>query len=167
MQSLFAPEDTFAKRHLGDDTRAVSDMLDFLGYNSLDALIDTAVPAGIRRGALNIPSAASESEALGELKSIASQNKLYRSFIGTGYYETHTPGVIQRTIFENPGWYTAYTPYQAEISQGRLEALLNFQTVVTELTGLGIANASLLDEGTAAAEAMMMCYRMKDGGTAS
>jgi len=167
MQSLFAPEDTFAKRHLGDDTRAVSDMLNFLGYNSLDALIDTAVPAGIRRGALNIPSAASESEALGELKSIASQNKLYRSFIGTGYYETHTPGVIQRTIFENPGWYTAYTPYQAEISQGRLEALLNFQTVVTELTGLGIANASLLDEGTAAAEAMMMCYRMKDGGTAS
>jgi len=167
MQSLFAPEDTFAKRHLGDDTRAVSDMLNFLGYNSLDALIDTAVPAGIRRGALNIPSAASESEALGELKSIASQNKLYRSFIGMGYYETHTPGVIQRTIFENPGWYTAYTPYQAEISQGRLEALLNFQTVVTELTGLGIANASLLDEGTAAAEAMMMCYRMKDGGTAS
>ncbi len=167
MQSLFAPEDSFARRHLGDDTHATHEMLNALGYSSLDALIDTAVPAGIRRGPMQLPEAASESEALSELKAIAEQNKLNRSFIGMGYYETLTPGVIQRTIFENPGWYTAYTPYQAEISQGRLEALLNFQTVITELTGLDISNASLLDEGTAAAEAMMMCFRMNEGGAAN
>ncbi len=167
MQSLFAPEDSFARRHLGDDTHATREMLNMLGYSSLDALVDTAVPAGIRRGPMHLPSALSESESLAELNAISEQNKLNRSFIGMGYYETLTPGVIQRTIFENPGWYTAYTPYQAEIAQGRLEAILNFQTVVTELTGLGISNASLLDEGTAAAEAMMMCYRMKEGGVAN
>jgi glycine dehydrogenase len=138
-------------------------MLALLGYSSVDALVDAAVPPHIRRAALNVPAALGETAALAELRSLASENKVFRNFIGTGYYDTATPGVIQRTILENPGWYTAYTPYQAEISQGRLEALLNFQTVVTDLTGLEIANASMLDEGTAAAEAMMMCHRLKDG----
>jgi len=126
-------------------------------------VIDDAVPRHIRRGPLQLPAAVGESAALAELKAIASGNRVSRSFIGTGYYDTLTPGVIQRTVFENPGWYTAYTPYQAEISQGRLEALLNFQTLVCDLTGLEIANASMLDEGTAAAEAMMMCHRLKEG----
>jgi glycine dehydrogenase len=142
-------------------------MLAALGQPSLDALIDAAVPSHIRRGALKIPAAAGEAEALAELRAIAAQNQVFRSFIGLGYHGTHTPGVIQRTILENPGWYTAYTPYQAEISQGRLEALLNFQTMVCDLTGLEIANASMLDEGTAAAEAMMMCHRLKDGDDAA
>ena len=136
-------------------------MLGLLGYPSLDALIDVAVPSAIRRGPLDLPPALGESAALAELRSIAEENQIFRSFIGQGYYPTLTPGVIQRTILENPGWYTAYTPYQAEIAQGRLEALLNFQTVVTDLTGLEIANASMLDEGTAAAEAMMMAHRLK------
>jgi len=137
-------------------------MLASLGFESLDALVDAAVPAGIRRGPMNLPAAAGESAALAELRAIAGQNEVFRSFIGLGYHDTIVPGVIQRNILENPGWYTAYTPYQAEISQGRLEALLNFQTMVTELTGLEIANASMLDEGTAAAEAMMMCHRLHD-----
>jgi len=135
-------------------------MLRILGYPSLDALIDAAVPASIRRGPLNLPAALGESAATAELRAIAGENRVFRSFIGRGYYDTLTPGVIQRAVFENPGWYTAYTPYQAEISQGRLEALLNFQTMVCDLTGLEIANASMLDEGTAAAEAMMMCHRL-------
>ncbi len=138
-------------------------MLDLLGYDSVTTLVDTAVPSAIRRPALNLPAAVGESAALAELRSLAAENRVYRSFIGLGYYDTHTPPVIQRNILENPAWYTAYTPYQAEISQGRLEACLNFQTMVTELTGMEIANASMLDEGTAAAEAMMMCHRLKDG----
>ncbi len=138
-------------------------MLRLLGQPSLEALVDAAVPAHIRRGPLNLPPALGESAALTELRGIARQNQIFRSFIGLGYHDTATPGVIQRTILENPGWYTAYTPYQAEISQGRLEALLNFQTTVMDLTGLEIANASMLDEGTAAAEAMMMCHRLKEG----
>jgi glycine dehydrogenase len=162
-RDLLAPADTFARRHLGDNASDTAAMLRLLGYDSLDALISDAVPAQIRRGALNLPAASGESAALGELHDIAAENKVYRSFIGLGYYDTHTPPVIQRNILENPGWYTAYTPYQAEISQGRLEALLNFQTLVTELTALEIANASMLDEGTAAAEAMMMCHRLKEG----
>ncbi len=136
-------------------------MLETLGYASLDALVDAAVPAAIRREPLKLPAALGEQAALAELRSIAKENQVFRSLIGQGYYGTTTPPVIQRTILENPGWYTAYTPYQAEIAQGRLEALLNFQTLVTELTGLEIANASMLDEGTAAAEAMMMAQRLR------
>jgi glycine dehydrogenase len=142
-------------------------MLQTVGHPSIGALTDAAVPAQIRLpGPLNLPAAAGESAALAELRELAAQNQVFRSFIGMGYYDTAVPGVIQRNILENPGWYTAYTPYQAEISQGRLEALLNFQTVVTDLTGLEIANASMLDEGTAAAEAMMMCHRVKLGESA-
>jgi glycine dehydrogenase len=145
----------FRDRHIGprpDDQRA---MLAALGYDSLDAFIDAVVPADIRlRRPLKIPAAASEQEALAALRAMAEQNKVFRSYLGMGYHDCVTPGVILRNVFENPGWYTAYTPYQAEIAQGRLEALLNFQTVVSDLTGLEIANASLLDEATAAAEAM-------------
>ena len=165
--NLLAPTDSFARRHHGDNAAETAAMLATLGQPSLDALADTAVPPHIRRSPLALPAAIGESAALAELRTIAGENKVCRSFIGLGYYGTHTPGVIQRNILENPGWYTAYTPYQAEISQGRLEALLNFQTVVTELTGLEIANASMLDEGTAAAEAMMMCHRLKEGDAAA
>jgi glycine dehydrogenase len=134
-------------------------MLDSLGLSSLDDLIDKTVPQAIRfHQTLNLPAAQSEYAALAKLKQIADKNQVYRSFIGMGYYDCITPTVIQRNILENPGWYTAYTPYQPEIAQGRLEALLNFQTMIIDLTGLEIANASLLDEGTAAAEAMSMSY---------
>ena len=166
MQPSLAPVDAFARRHLGEDPVATGEMLSLLGFSSTDALIEAAVPAQIRRAPLNLPPALGESAALAELGAIAAMNRVFRSFIGAGYYDTHTPSVIQRAIFENPGWYTAYTPYQAEISQGRLEALLNFQTVVTDLTGLEIANASMLDEGSAAAEAMMMCMRLKEDASA-
>lgn len=168
LTSLLAPTDAFAHRHTSPkaDERAV--MLGLLGQASLDALVDAAVPPAIRlTKRLDLPAALGESSALAELRSVASQNKVYRNFIGQGYYDTFTPPVIQRAIFENPGWYTAYTPYQAEIAQGRLEALLNFQTLVTDLTGLDIANASMLDEGTSAAEAMMLCYRVKGAAGAS
>ncbi|HVT73915.1 MAG TPA: aminomethyl-transferring glycine dehydrogenase [Lacunisphaera sp.] len=159
-----APLDTFERRHTGSAPAETADMLRTVGYDSLDALADAAVPAGIRLPRpLNLPAALGETAALAELRSLAARNQLYRSFIGLGYYETAVPGVIQRNILENPGWYTAYTPYQAEIAQGRLEALLNFQTMVTDLTALEIANASMLDEGTAAAEAMMLCHRVKLG----
>src|SRR5205814_7307163 len=133
-----------------------------LGYPSLDALINDAVPAQIRLGQpLQIPAGRSEFEVLAALREIAAQNQVCRSFIGMGYYDCITPAVIQRNILENPGWYTQYTPYQAEISQGRLEALLNFRTMVIDLTGLEVANASLLDEATAAAEAMTMSHGIK------
>jgi glycine dehydrogenase len=162
-----APLDTFERRHTGSAPADVAEMLRTVGYESVDALADAAVPAKIRlKRALRLPAALGEREALAELRMIAAKNKVYRSFIGLGYYDTATPGVIQRNILENPGWYTAYTPYQAEISQGRLEALLNFQTLVTDLTGLEIANASMLDEGTAAAEAMMLAHRVKLGDAA-
>ncbi|HEX4342424.1 MAG TPA: glycine dehydrogenase (aminomethyl-transferring), partial [Verrucomicrobiae bacterium] len=156
--------DQFVRRHIGPTADETRDMLALLGHKNIDELIDAAVPEKIRvRKALELPSAQSEFEALASLRSIASENKVFRSFIGMGYYDCITPPVIQRNVLENPGWYTQYTPYQAEISQGRLEALLNFQTVVSELTALDIANASMLDEATAAAEAMTMSHRLKDG----
>lgn len=154
-----APSDRFAERHIGPSNAEKQEMLQVLGVASLDDLIDKTVPSAIRiKQALQLPEPQSEYTALAQLKSIASKNQIFRSFIGTGYYDCITPPVILRNILENPGWYTAYTPYQAEIAQGRLEALLNFQTLIVELTGLEIANASLLDEGTAAAEAMTMSY---------
>ena len=136
-------------------------MLAALGYPSRAALIDAIVPAAIRRSApLALPGAMTEAAALARLKAIAAKNRVLKSFIGQGYYGTHTPGVILRNVLENPAWYTAYTPYQPEISQGRLEALVNFQTMVCDLTGMAIANASMLDEATAAAEAMTLCQRI-------
>ena len=156
--------DPFVRRHIGPNANEAREMLALLGFKNLDELIDAAVPKKIRLDKkLNLPAARSEFEALAELRKIAGENKVFRSFIGQGYYDCITPAVIQRNLLENPGWYTQYTPYQAEISQGRLEALLNFQTMVAELTGLDIANASLLDEATAAAEAMTMCHALKDG----
>ncbi len=156
--------DQFVRRHVGPNAAETRDMLAQIGFKSLDDLIDAAVPKKIRLGnKLNLPAARGEFGALAELKKIASQNQVFRSYIGMGYYDCITPAVIQFNVLENPGWYTQYTPYQAEISQGRLEALLNFQTMVADLTGLDIANASLLDEATACAEAMTMCHRLKDG----
>ena len=153
--------DEFAGRHLGSDQGGQREMLAALGVESLEALIGEVVPAPIRlREPLTLGEPMTELEATAELSAHAIQNDLWRNFIGMGYYGTHTPAVIQRNVFENPGWYTAYTPYQAEISQGRLEALLNFQQMVIDLTGLPVANASLLDEATAAAEAMAMIRRL-------
>jgi glycine dehydrogenase len=162
VHALLAPTEKFARRHIGPDAAEQQEMLALLGFDSLDALIDRAVPASIRRRQpLELPAAHSEAEVLQQLRALAQQNQLFRSYIGMGYHDCITPPVIQRNILENPGWYTPYTPYQAEISQGRLEMLLNFQTMVCDLTALDIANASLLDEGTAAAEAMMLCHRVK------
>src|SRR6476660_291879 len=163
--------DSFARRHIGPNEEEVRAMLRDVGFDSVGALIDATVPKDIslkreprnNRGSrkeseLTLPEAKSEGEALAELRAIAQKNKIARSFIGTGYYDCITPPVIQRNILENPGWYTAYTPYQAEIAQGRLEALLNFQQMIMDLTALDIANASMLDEATAAAEAMALCH---------
>jgi glycine dehydrogenase len=150
----------FAERHIGADTEQQRRMLETIGYGSIDELMDAAIPEAIRwHGTLDLPPAASEAEATAELRALAAGNTVATSMIGLGYYGTHTPSVIRRNVLENPAWYTAYTPYQAEISQGRLEALLNFQTMVSDLTGLAIANASLLDEATAAAEAMTLARR--------
>ena len=157
-RQLFAPTDTFVHRHVGPTDADLQEMLATLGLQSLDALIDGAVPAEIRlRRRLALGGPRGEHEVLAELRTLAGRNQVFRSFIGMGYYDCVTPPVIQRNVLENPGWYTQYTPYQAEIAQGRLEALLNFQTMVADLTGLPLANASLLDEATAAAEAMSMC----------
>ena len=159
--SVSLPQEQFSHRHIGISPHSLQQMLQVLGFENLDALIDATIPPSIRLNqSLKLPLAKTEREALKNLKEIASQNLVYRSFIGMGYYDCITPTVIQRNILENPGWYTAYTPYQPEIAQGRLEALLNFQTMIIELTGLEIANASLLDEGTAAAEAMAMSYHV-------
>src|SRR5256886_3379212 len=149
----------FARRHIGPNETETVEMLREVGFENLDALIDATVPKNIRLDReLNLPEAKSEAEALAELRAISKQNKIAKSFIGAGYSDCITPPVIQRNILENPGWYTAYTPYQAELAQGRLEALLNFQTMIVDLTKLDIANASMLDEATAAAEAMTLCH---------
>jgi glycine dehydrogenase len=149
----------FEYRHNGPDARQINEMLTVINASSVDALIEQTIPANIRlTKKLNLPEAKSEAEFLKDFKLLASRNKVFKSYIGMGYYNTHTPTVILRNILENPGWYTAYTPYQAEIAQGRLEALINYQTMVIDLTGMQIANASLLDEGTAAAEAMHLLH---------
>jgi glycine dehydrogenase len=150
----------FADRHIGPRSADLDRMLNAIGYGSVDELMDAAIPEVIRwHGLLELPEAATEAEALAELRVLAGRNQVLTSMIGVGYYGTHTPGVIKRNVLESPAWYTAYTPYQPEISQGRLEALLNFQTMVCDLTGLATANASMLDEGTAAAEAMTIARR--------
>lgn len=163
------PRSTFADRHVGPSPDERARMLAAIGYSGAEALIDDAVPAAIRTSRpLELPPALSETAALARLRELASRNTVLTSMIGLGYHGTITPGVILRNVLENPGWYTAYTPYQPEISQGRLEALLNFQTVVSDLTGLPVANASMLDEGTAAAEAMALAHRVskrKEPGT--
>ena len=159
--SLFFKE-KFENRHNGPTAGQVEEMLKTVKAPTLDALIEQTVPANIRlKRPLQLPAAQTEQEFLKSFKELTAQNKVFRSYIGAGYYGTYTPGVILRNILENPGWYTAYTPYQAEIAQGRLEALINYQTMVTDLTGMEIANASLLDEGTAAAEAMHMLFASK------
>ncbi|NCF67620.1 MAG: aminomethyl-transferring glycine dehydrogenase [Chloroflexi bacterium] len=159
-RDLLKPADRFVKRHIGPRSHDVTNMLDYLGLSSLEALINEAIPTAIRlEKPLNLESPRSESAVLEDLRQLAEQNKVFRSFIGQGYYDTITPPVIQRNILENPGWYTQYTPYQPEIAQGRMEALINFQTMISDLTGMEIANSSLLDEGTAAAEAMTLCQR--------
>src|SRR5687768_12788017 len=154
--------DNFEQRHIGPDEKQRAEMLRIIGVRSLDALIDAALPSSIRlKKPLQLPPAESEHEYLDRLRLVAAKNQRFRSFIGMGYYGTITPSVILRNLFENPSWYTPYTPYQAEIAQGRLESLLNFQTMVRDLTAMDIATASLLDEGTAAAEAMTMFHRLQ------
>lgn len=155
--------DSFALRHIGPNETDLAQMLQTVGVENLDQLIYQTIPDDIRlKQPLNLPEALSENEFLNHIQQLAQKNKIFKTYIGLGYHETITPSVIKRNIFENPGWYTAYTPYQAEIAQGRLEALLNFQTMVTDLTGMELANASLLDESTAAAEAMTMLYELRN-----
>jgi glycine dehydrogenase len=159
--ATLASADTFPRRHIGPDEAEITEMLRLLGYTSLDELVAAIVPEGIRlRRALALPAPRGEHELLDDLHEMAARNEVFRSFIGMGYYDCITPPVVQRNVLENPGWYTQYTPYQAEIAQGRLEALLNFQTMVADLTGLPLANSSLLDEATAAAEGMGMCHNL-------
>ncbi|MCY7287929.1 MAG: glycine dehydrogenase, partial [Cryobacterium sp.] len=161
----------FTERHIGTDTTAQAEMLALLGYNSVDDLVAAAMPASIQvdqfrsEGDSALPPAASEQEAIAELRALAGRNTLKRSMIGLGYYDTFTPAVLKRNVFENPSWYTAYTPYQPEISQGRLEALINFQTMVADLTGLNTANASMLDEPTAVVEGMLLALRASKNGS--
>jgi glycine dehydrogenase len=154
--------DRFVNRHIGPRDSDAAEMCKAIGVDSPEQLIDQTVPASIRLSKpLNLPPAMSEYEYLGHIRDLGKRNKLFRSFIGQGYYGVATLPVIVRNVLENPAWYTSYTPYQAEISQGRLEALLNFQTMVASLTAMDIANASLLDESTAAAEAMIMMYNAR------
>jgi glycine dehydrogenase len=156
----------FVDRHIGPNQYQIQTMLLELGFEDLNSFISSVVPSNIHiKGEIenSLPKALSEADALAEIKVIASQNKVMKNFIGNGYYGTITPTVILRNVLENPGWYTAYTPYQPEISQGRLEAIFAFQTAVTDLTGLAIANASMLDEATAAAEAMTLARRVWQG----
>jgi glycine dehydrogenase len=152
----------FSSRHIGPNLKEKSEMLKAAGMASISELIDKTIPSHIRlSGELKISEAMSEEVYLQHVTELGKKNKVFKSFIGLGYNETIVPSVILRNVLENPGWYTAYTPYQAEISQGRLEALLNFQTMIMELTGMEIANASLLDEATAAAEAMIMFWNSR------
>src|SRR5688572_8842156 len=152
----------FARRHIGPSPEDQTRMLASIGVPSLDALIDEVVPSRIRlRAPLDVPGPEEEHLFLTRLARLASRNRVFRSYIGLGYHDTITPSVILRMVMENPGWYTPYTPYQAEIAQGRLESLLNFQTMVADLTGMEVANASLLDEATAAAEAMTLMHRVR------
>src|SRR5216110_1682298 len=162
VEAAIPAAESFVPRHIGPDEKDVAEMLKTLGFSSLDELIDATIPRKIRwREGLDLPKGLTELEVLTYFRALAAKNQVFRSFIGMGYSDCVTPPVIQRNILENPGWYTAYTPYQAEVAQGRLEALLNFQTMVIDLTALEIANASLLDEATAAAEAMTMSYGIK------
>lgn len=157
--------DSFVLRHVGPQQKEVAEMIKTIGVSSIDELIYNTIPDDILlKNGLDLPTAMSEFEYMSHIQELATQNKLYKNYIGLGYHPTILPGVIQRNILENPGWYTAYTPYQAEIAQGRLEALLNYQTMITELTGMELANASLLDEGTAAAEAMIMLLNTRSRG---
>ncbi len=161
--STYLSFESFIDRHLGSSSDDIQKMLSLVGYNSLDNLINSVVPSNIRfTGDLNLPDGISERGVLSHLRNIASKNKIFKTYLGMGYQESITPTVVLRNILENPGWYTAYTPYQAEIAQGRLEALLNFQTMIMDLTGMDISNASLLDESTAAAEAVSMLYNLRD-----
>ena len=154
--------DNFASRHVGPRPEEVERMLKVIGVSSMDELIDKTIPAQIRlKEPLQMDEPMSESAFLEHTRQLALKNKLYKSYIGMGYYGCATPAVIVRNILENPGWYTSYTPYQAEISQGRLEALLNYQTVISDMTKMPLANASLLDEATAAAEAMIMFFNAR------
>ncbi|MEV4086463.1 glycine dehydrogenase (aminomethyl-transferring), partial [Nonomuraea fuscirosea] len=158
MTDLSAPP--FSSRHIGPSESEQQRMLEAVGFESVADLVAVAVPESIRvKDRLKLPAAIGEAEAIAELRALAGRNRVLTSMIGLGYYDTVTPAVIRRNLLENPGWYTAYTPYQPEISQGRLEALLNFQTVVSDLTGLPVSGASLLDEATAAAEAMTLARR--------
>ena len=165
MKDELRHSDSFSKRHLGPRNEDLPEMLEMIGVDSLDILIKETIPEDIfLKEPLKIPEAINENEFLTSLLDVARRNKTFKSFIGLGYYDCIIPSVIRRNIFENPGWYTQYTPYQAEIAQGRLEALLIFQTMVGDLTGMEVANASLLDEATAAAEAMTMSHRLRSKG---
>ena len=157
--------DDFSKRHIGPDDNAIAEMLKDLDLDSLDQLIEQALPEDIINQDLDLPEGLSEMQALKQIQNLAEKNRKFYSMIGMGYTNTMLPEVIKRNLLCNPGWYTAYTPYQAEIAQGRLELLLNFQQMVTDLTGMDIANASLLDEATAAAEAMMLALRVSSKTT--
>src|SRR3954451_24490596 len=158
---IFEPE-PFQNRHIGPDAADAASMLEVIGATSLDALVGEAIPARIRLPkALDLPDGLPEQQFLRELRQVAARNQLFKSYLGQGYYDCVTPSVVLRNVLENPGWYTPYTPYQAEIAQGRLEGLLNFQTMVSDLTGMEVATASLLDEATAAAESMTMLHRVQ------
>ncbi|KAF9084477.1 hypothetical protein BGX23_010498, partial [Mortierella sp. AD031] len=158
-RTVFSPLDTFVRRHNGPSQGEVKEMLSAIGLKDMDGLTGKTIPDRIRSTkALALDHGFTEKEVLERLKHIASKNKIFKNYIGMGYTDVVVPNVILRNVMENPGWYTQYTPYQPEIAQGRLESLLNYQTMVTDLTGMSIANASLLDEGTAAAEAMIMCW---------
>ena len=164
MKETIFYSDEFSQRHNSISEDDQKKMLSEIGVKSMDELINLTIPDSIRlKSELNLDPAQTETQYLKSFKDLVGKNKKYKSYIGMGYYDCITPNVIKRNILENPGWYTAYTPYQAEIAQGRLEALINYQTMVSDLTGMELSNASLLDEGTAASEAMTMFYRLRKG----